>query len=116
MCMFIQNAMGKVNISKQIIAKIIGIAVNATNGIICTSTGVVGNITNWLGGNRIQNGIELKETDRGLDIHLCVTVQHRLKMPEVCKVLQSNVREAVEKFTGLSIGSINVTIVGVSVK
>lgn len=114
--MFIQNAMGTISISKQLISKIIGKSANATSGIACMSAGVVENIANWLGGNSIRNGIELKETDRGLDIHLNVTIQHRMKMPEVCAVLQFNVREAVEKFTGLSIGSINVTVVGVSVK
>lgn len=114
--MFIQNAVGKIRFSKQIITKIIGKSANATHGIVCTSAGLVENIANWLGGNSMQNGIELKETARGLDIHLSVTIRHRMNMPEVCKILQSNVREAVEQFTGLSIGSVHVDVVGVAVK
>ncbi|MFD3258068.1 Asp23/Gls24 family envelope stress response protein [Paenibacillus lentus] len=112
--MFIQNAMGKINISKEAISKIIGKSANATSGIVYMSAGVVENFANWLNGNRLHNGIELKESDRGLDIILSVIVQYRMKMPDVCAVLRSNVREAVESFTGLSIGSINIKVVGVS--
>lgn len=111
--MFIQNAMGKISISKQIISKIIDKSTNATSGIACIPAGVVENIANWFSGN---SGILLKETDRGLDIHLSVTIQHRMNIPEVCAVLQSNVREAVEKFTGLSTNSIHINVVEVSVK
>ncbi|ALA42376.1 Asp23/Gls24 family envelope stress response protein [Paenibacillus sp. FSL M7-0802] len=113
--MFIENAMGKINISKQIISKITLKSANAITGITCTSNGIIENITSRFGGNSSQNGIELKETATGLDIHLCITIQHRLKVPEVCKVLQSNVKEAVENFTGVSIDRVNVTIVGVSI-
>ncbi|MNW28831.1 hypothetical protein D3C74_56690 [compost metagenome] len=66
-------------------------------------------------GNSSQNGIELKETATGLDIDLCITIQYRLKIPEVCKVLQSNIKEAAENVTGISIDRVNVTIVGISV-
>ncbi|MNW41473.1 hypothetical protein D3C74_186100 [compost metagenome] len=113
--MFIENAMGKINISKQIITKIILKSANAIAGITYTSNGIIENITSRFGGNSSQHGIELKETATGLDIHLCITIQHRLIIPEVCKVLQSNVRETIENFTGVSVDHVNVTIVGVSV-
>ncbi|MNE45095.1 Alkaline shock protein 23 [compost metagenome] len=114
--MFIENTMGKIIFSKAAVYKIVGKAVNATTGIVCMSSGIVESLANWFNGNSMQNGIELKEADKGLDINLSVIIQYRTKISDVRQALQNNVREAVESFTGLSIRSINVTVEGISVK
>ncbi|WP_228469380.1 Asp23/Gls24 family envelope stress response protein [Paenibacillus sp. JNUCC31] len=107
--------MGKITVSEQIVSKIILKSVNETSGILCESTnGMITNITNWIGGSSTQKGVEIKNSDKGLDIHVRVTIQYCLMMLEVGRQLQSNIREAVENFTGLVIARVNVTIVGLS--
>ncbi|MDQ0171567.1 putative alkaline shock family protein YloU [Paenibacillus tundrae] len=64
-------------------------------------------------GNRIYNGIELREQDTGLDIQLSVIVRYGIRMQEVCRDLQENVRAAVENFTGLPISTIHIQIEGI---
>ncbi|MEY8745455.1 Asp23/Gls24 family envelope stress response protein [Paenibacillus tundrae] len=66
-----------------------------------------------LTGNRIYNGIELREQDTGLDIQLSVIVRYGIRMQEVCRDLQENVRAAVENFTGLPISTIHIQIEGI---
>ncbi|WP_410768833.1 Asp23/Gls24 family envelope stress response protein [Fontibacillus sp. BL9] len=114
--MFIENPMGKIKISKEVIYKIVGKAVISTSGIAKMSSGIVEGLANWINGKSVQNGIELKEADRGLDIRLSVVIQYRTKISDVLQALQNNVREAVAGVTGLNIGSINVIVEGISVK
>ncbi|RCX23761.1 putative alkaline shock family protein YloU [Fontibacillus phaseoli] len=114
--MYIENRMGKIKISKDVIYKIVGKAAIATSGIAKMSSGIGEGLANWINGKSLENGIELKEAERGLDIRLSVVIQYRTKISAVLQELQNNVREAVAGFTGLSVGSINVIVEGISVK
>lgn len=108
--MLIQGMLGSITISQEVVAKIIGTAAAATSGIASMSTGRVEEITRKLSGTTLQSGIGLSSTESGLDITLRIVVQYGVRMNEVCRELQQNVREAVEKLTGLSARSINVKV------
>ncbi|AET58928.1 hypothetical protein HPL003_10845 [Paenibacillus terrae HPL-003] len=112
--MLIQNVLGSIAISKDAISKIIGKTATATMGIASMSTGVVEGITNKLSGKSLQNGIELHVTESGLDVDLSIVVHYGTRMYDVGRELQKNVREAIEKYTGLSIRIINVKVQGIS--
>ncbi|MHA6531271.1 Asp23/Gls24 family envelope stress response protein [Paenibacillus sp. BAC0078] len=108
--MLIQNMLGSITISKEVVTKIIGTAAAGTSGIASMSTGMVEEITRKLSGTALQSGIELSSTESGLDINLRIVVHYGARMNEVCKELQMNVREAVEKLAGLSARSVNVRV------
>ncbi|MCG7376429.1 Asp23/Gls24 family envelope stress response protein [Paenibacillus sp. ACRSA] len=111
--MLIQNVLGKTTFSKEVVSKIIGKTVSMTEGIGSLSTGIVESLAQKLTGKRIYNGIELREQDTGLDIQLSVIVRYGIRMQEVCRDLQENVRAAVENFTGLPISTIHIKIEGI---
>ncbi len=106
--MHIQNPLGKVDISKRIVSKLILDSVQATVGTLIPSKGTA---ESWFRSR--PKPVELQASTQGLDIHVSVLIRHRLNMPEVCRRLQTNIREKVEHFTGLSVGRINITIEGV---
>ncbi|WP_019912584.1 Asp23/Gls24 family envelope stress response protein [Paenibacillus sp. HW567] len=108
--MLIQNMLGSITISKEAVTNIIGKAAAGTGGIASMSTGMVEEITRKLSGTALQSGIELSATESGLDINLRIVVQYGVRMNEVCKELQMNVREDVEKLAGLSARSVNVKV------
>ncbi|SFE23184.1 Uncharacterized conserved protein YloU, alkaline shock protein (Asp23) family [Paenibacillus algorifonticola] len=113
--MLIQGVLGKITISKEVVSKIIGKTAIATAGVASMSTGLVEGLAQKLTGNSLIGGIELKKADTGLDINLSIVVHYGIKMQEVCMELQRNVREAVEMFTGITIGSIHIKVHGISV-
>ncbi|MNO84289.1 Alkaline shock protein 23 [compost metagenome] len=108
--MLIQNVLGSIQISEDVLSKIIGLTTISTNGIASMSTGIIEKISNKVNGKSLQNGVELRIVESGLEIHLKIIVYYGVKMHEVCRELQHNVREAVEKLTGLSISTVNVKV------
>lgn len=106
--MRIQNPLGKIDISKRIVSKLILDSVQATVGTLSASKRAS---EPWFGSR--SKSVELEASPQGLDIHVSVLIRHRLNMPEVCRRLQANIREKVEHFTGLAVGRVNVTIEGV---
>ncbi|WP_179218511.1 Asp23/Gls24 family envelope stress response protein [Saccharibacillus sp. O23] len=109
--MHIQNPLGKIDISKRIVSKIILDSVQVTVGTLIASKRNSGRRVSWFGSR--PDPVDLQDSPQGLDIHVSVLIRHRLNMPEVCRRLQANIREKVEAFTGLPVGRVNVTIEGV---
>ncbi|KQO04687.1 Asp23/Gls24 family envelope stress response protein [Paenibacillus sp. Leaf72] len=113
--MLIQNLMGTIKISYNAVSKIVGMAASTTSGIASMSTGIVEGITNKLSGKSLQSGIELKTVEAKLEINLKIVIHYGVKMHDVCRELQHNVRETVEKLTGLSVSNVNVKVQGISI-
>ncbi|MNI93942.1 hypothetical protein D3C73_1519670 [compost metagenome] len=78
------------------------------------SSGIVEGIVQRLTGKGPLGGMKLITADTGMDIHLSVIVQSGLRPQDVCRDLRRNVRETVEKLTGLPIGAIHVEVRGIS--
>ncbi|SEA60558.1 Asp23/Gls24 family envelope stress response protein [Paenibacillus sp. 276b] len=112
--MLIQTILGNVTFSKEVISKIIGRTTIATKGITGMSTGIVEGIAQRLTGNSLLGGIELKNAENGLDIHLNIVVDYGIQIHEVCREFQRSLKESVEQFTGLSIGAIHIQVDAVS--
>ncbi len=112
--MRIHNVLGTIQISHAAVSKIIGKAAAATSGIASMSTGLVEGIANKLSGNSLQNGIELKADESKLEISLSIVIRYGVRMHEVCRELQRNVRETVESMTGLTIQTVNVKVQGIA--
>ncbi|WP_379141312.1 Asp23/Gls24 family envelope stress response protein [Paenibacillus sp. sgz500992] len=110
--MLIQNALGRITFSKEVITKIVGKTVSMTEGIGAMSNGFIEFLTQKFTGSSIHSGIELREQDREVDIHLRINVHYGIRVEDVCRELQDNVREVVEKCTGLTIGAIHIKVEG----
>jgi uncharacterized alkaline shock family protein YloU len=110
--MLIQTGLGKTTFSKETISKFVSMALDMTDGLVLSST-YIGSITRKLTGNTA--GIELREHDKGIDIHLSIIVQYGMRLHEVCRELQYKVKDVVEDFTGLTIIAIHLRIEGITV-
>jgi uncharacterized alkaline shock family protein YloU len=113
--MLIQNALGKVTFSKDVVSNIVGKTAAATQGISAISSGFVEGITQKLAGKSHQAGIVLTPADTSFDIRLSIAVQYGIRIHVVCRELQQNIREAVERYTGLEIGCIQVDVEEITV-
>ncbi|RPK30819.1 Asp23/Gls24 family envelope stress response protein [Paenibacillus xylanexedens] len=112
--MSIQNVLGKIQISDDVISKIVGKIANTTSEISSMSTGLIEGVTKKWSGKSLQNGIDIRKVESRLEINLKVVVCYGTKVHEVCRELQHNVRLHVEQLTGLTIGTVNVIVEGLS--
>lgn len=108
------NETGLIRISDDVVATIAGLATLETAGITAMSGGISEGLAKRLSGKNVQKGITVEVGQVEALVHLRVIVQYGMKIQEVCRELQYNVREAIENMTGLRVVEVNVKVEGVS--
>lgn len=108
--------MGIVKISDDVVSVIAGLAVAEVKGITGMSTGLAGGITQILGGKKNPSkGIKVTVGEDSASIDIVVGVEYGVKIPEIAKVVQDNVKKAVETMTGLKVSAVNIFVQNVIV-
>lgn len=101
-------------ISNDVIAIIAGIAAGKVEGVVEMSAGITGGITDMLGMKNLSKGIKVEVDNDQVTIDLAITVEYGVKLSEVGKTVQIDVKETVENMTGLNVSAVNVNIQDVS--
>jgi len=105
---------GTIRISDDVVATIAGLAATDTPGIAAMSGGISEGLARRLSGKQVNKGVtvEVGETEAAIDLR--VIVNYGVKIHEVCRDLQYNVRDAVQNMTGLTVVEVNVKVEGVA--
>ncbi len=101
------NSIGVIKISDDVITVIAGIAASEIKGVY-PLFGVNGN--NSLNKRVISKGIKVTVSDNKTNIDINVAVDYGVKIPYAIKELQENVKNQIEAFTGVKIQEINVFV------
>ncbi|NLM35724.1 MAG: Asp23/Gls24 family envelope stress response protein [Clostridiales bacterium] len=108
--------MGIVKISDDVVSVIAGLAAAEVKGITGMSTGLAGGITQILGGKKNPSkGVKVTVGEDSASIDIVVGVEYGVKIPEIAKVVQDNVKKAVETMTGLKVSAVNIYVQNVIV-
>ncbi|CAM3307813.1 MULTISPECIES: Asp23/Gls24 family envelope stress response protein [Saccharibacillus] len=107
---------GNVRIANEVVAKIAGMAALETPGIAAMSGGLSEGWAKRLSGKNVQKGVIVEVGQLETAIDLRIIVLYETPIHEVCRMLQQNVREAVENMTGLKVIEVNVKVEGVAFK
>ncbi len=107
---------GMIRISDDVVAKIAGMAALETPGIAAMSGGLSEGWAKRLSGKNVQKGVTVEVGQLEAAIDLRIIVLYGTPIHEVSRMLQQNVREAVESMTGLKIVEVNVKVEGVAFK
>ncbi len=103
--------MGIIKISDEVVAVIAGLACSEVKGIVGISSGIVGGITQILGGKKnLSKGVKVNVGENDATIDVYIVVEYGVKIPEVASEVQSNVKRAVEAMTGLTVSAINIFV------
>ncbi|AYF54939.1 Asp23/Gls24 family envelope stress response protein [Clostridium botulinum C] len=103
--------MGIVKISDEVVEVIAGLAASEIDGIEGMSTTLVGGITQILSGKKnLSKGIKVNVEENSATIDLYVVVKYGIKIVDVAKAVQENVKKSVELMTGLNLTAINVYV------
>ncbi|MFF2907391.1 MULTISPECIES: Asp23/Gls24 family envelope stress response protein [Bacillales] len=107
---------GNIRISNDVVSKIAGLAALETPGIAAMSGGLSEGWGKRLSGKNVQKGVTVEVGQLEAAVDLRIIVLYETPIHEVCRMLQQNVREAVESMTGLHIVEVNVKVEGVAFK
>ncbi|WP_438351490.1 Asp23/Gls24 family envelope stress response protein [Paenibacillus sp. FA6] len=112
----LQSENGSVRISNDVVSKIAGMAALETPGIAAMSGGLSEGWAKRLSGKNVQKGVTVEVGQREAAIDLRIIVLYETPIHEVCRMLQQNVREAIESMSGLHVVEVNVKVEGVAFK
>ncbi|RUT36271.1 Asp23/Gls24 family envelope stress response protein [Paenibacillus zeisoli] len=112
----LQLELGTIRISDDVVSKIAGMAALETPGIAAMSGGLSEGWGKRLSGKNVQKGVTVEVGQLEAAIDLRIIVLYETPIHEVCRMLQQNVRVAVESLTGLHVVEVNIKVEGVAFK
>ena len=117
MALEINNDLGHVSISDDVIASVAGGTAVSCYGIIgmASKNQVKDGITEILGKENYSKGIIVKKDDGKLVIDLYIIVMYGTKISEIANNVQSSVKYQIEKTLGVKVDEINIFIQGIKV-
>lgn len=106
--------MGIVKISDDVVEVIASLAATEIKGIVSLNENFVGGIAHMIAGKKtISKGVKVNVLENTSTIDLFVVVEYGIRIPEIAKQVQENVKKAVETMTGLSVSEVNLHVVNV---
>lgn len=117
MALEINNDLGHVSISDDVIASVAGGTAVSCYGIIgmASKNQVKDGITEILGKENYSKGIIVKKDDDKLVIGLYIIVMYGTKISEIANNVQSSVKYQIEKTLGVKVDEVNIFIQGIKV-
>lgn len=109
-----QTGLGSIRIADEVVKVIAGLAAIEIKGVAGMSGGLVGGIAEMLGRKNLSKGIkvEVGEKEAAVDIH--VIMEYGVRIPDVAAEIQTSVKNAIERATGLMVVEVNVNVQGVA--
>ena len=117
MALEINNDLGHVSISDDVIASVAGGTAVSCYGIIgmASKNQVKDGITEILGKENYSKGIIVKKDDGKLIIDLYIIVMYGTKNSEIANNVQTSVKYQIEKTLGVKVDEVNIFIQGIKV-
>jgi uncharacterized alkaline shock family protein YloU len=104
---------GKINISEDVIAVMVGAAITEVEGVDGLASAVGNDILEFIGKRTLSKGVKVTLQDDHIIIDVLIMVTFGCVIADVAKKVQNSVAGAIEAMTGLS-PTVNVHVSGVS--
>jgi len=112
----INNDLGQITISEDVLLKVAGYAALECYGIVAMSSKrAKDGFVEWLGRENLTKGVRINITDDGIDIDLFIIVEYGISIVEVCKIIKSQVCYKIENMTGARVRRVNISVEGIRV-
>ncbi len=107
---------GKITVAQNVVSKIAGMACREISGVYAMGTGgtrAFGAIRERIPGSSGPNvsqgvGVEVGETQTAVDLD--IVVEYGVSVADLGRSIQRNVKQSIERMTGLEVVEVNVTI------
>ena len=112
----INNDLGQITISEDVLLKVAGYAALECYGIVAMSSKrAKDGFVEWLGRENLTKGVQVNITDGGIDIDLFIIVEYGISIVEVCNIIKSQVCYKIENMTGAKVRRVNISVEGIRV-
>ena len=112
----INNDLGQITISEDVLLKVAGYAALECYGIVAMSSKrAKDGFVEWLGRENLTKGVQVNVTDEGIDIDLFIIVEYGISIVEVCNIIKSQVCYKIENMTGARVRRVNISVEGIRV-
>lgn len=111
-----QNSLGSIEYSDEFLSNLAGVATMDCYGIVgMASQKAMDGIVELLMGENLSKGVKISTEDNAIRIHLFVVVEYGVSISAVASNVIDTVKYRVEKYTGLHVEKVDVTINGIRV-
>ncbi|MFO7820182.1 MAG: Asp23/Gls24 family envelope stress response protein [Halanaerobacter sp.] len=112
----LDNDLGIVNISEEVISIIAGLTAVECYGLVgMASQGIQDGIARLLGRENLNQGIEVHKEEDGIVVELYIIVEYGTKISEVASNVMNRVRYTLEEQAGINVVAVNINVQGVRV-
>jgi len=112
-----KNSLGKIEFSDEFLSNLAGVATTDCYGVVgMSSQKAMDGIVELLKGTNLNKGIKISTNENVVNIHLFIIVEYGVSISAVAANVMDTVKYRVEKFTGLSVDKVDVTINGIRVE
>ncbi len=109
-----RTPLGRIRIADEVVAVIAGLAATEVEGLAGMSGGIAGGIAEMLGRKNLAKGVKVEVGEKEAAVDIFVIMEYGSRIPEVALKVQENVKQAIERMTGLKVIEVNVHVQGVS--
>lgn len=107
------NELGRVEISPEVMEVIAGIAASEVDGVATMRGNFASGVAERLGRKNHGKGVKVELGEDGITVDISVIVVYGKSVPIIAKQIQTNVQEAIQTMTGITVDAVNVHIVGI---
>lgn len=103
----------QIHVADQVVAVIAGRAANDIPGVVSSTNGLYGDFAKRLSRKITPKGVDVTILDEEAIIQMRVRVHFGTRIDQVCRQIQTRVKEEVEWLVGLSVREVNIQVDGV---
>lgn len=107
------DALGKVEISPEVIEVIAAIAASDVEGVAAMRGNFATGVAERFGRKSHRKGVKVDLTEHGIILDVYVVVEYGYSIPTVGQEIQSNIRQELQNMTALDVNEINIHVVGI---
>ncbi len=107
---------GRIDVSKDVIAIIAGLATGEVDGVVGITYQVKSGTYALAQKDNFSKGIDIKVSDEGVSVSINLMTDYEKGIYSVAKEVQKKVKEMIEKMTGKKVQRVDINVTGVKIK
>lgn len=108
---------GELSVTEDVITDLAGYAALESYGVVgMAAPTLTDGIAKMLPASRLRRGINVDQTEQGIDVDLYIIVEHGTNLAEVSRMLAENIKFTIADSTGMDVHEVRIHVQGVKVR